>query len=78
MTEDPYTERLFQMKLAEIYQKHSWLSYELSESEFISLFKIEYKNDIALSPGKPEGIELGRDIFLEVLVAFKHSFKYVS
>lgn len=71
---DSLAERLFEMKLAEIYEKHSWLSYELPLNDFTELFRVVYKNNKPLKPERPAGIELDRDIFLEVLVAFRQSF----
>ena len=67
-------ERLFQMRLNDIYQKHSWLSDEISIEDFTKLFPVEYKNNKALTPNRPAEIDLDRDIFLEVLVAFRQSF----
>jgi hypothetical protein len=74
MALDPLRNRLFEMRLIDIYRKHSWLSYELSEKDFIKLFPVHYKNNRPLTPDKPVGFDLNREIFLEVLVAFRQSF----
>ncbi|HEY0897694.1 MAG TPA: hypothetical protein VGD90_00110 [Sphingobacteriaceae bacterium] len=73
MSQDPFAGKLFEMKLIEIYEKHSWLKHELSEQEFIKLFPINYKHNKPVELIKP-AFDLDRDIFLEVLVAFKQSF----
>jgi hypothetical protein len=74
MTPDPYRKRLFEMRLIDIYNKHSWLSYEVSVSEFIKLFPVTYKREKAVLPDRPAGIDLNKEVFLEVLVAFRQSF----
>ncbi|WP_423149377.1 hypothetical protein [Rubrolithibacter danxiaensis] len=75
MSEDPYERRLFEMRLSEIYSKHSWLSYELTLEQFIRLFPISYKNNKPVPIDKPANFDLDKNVFLEVLVAFKQSFK---
>jgi hypothetical protein len=62
------------MRLTDIYNKYSGLSYELSLSEFIKLFPVIYKRDKPVLPDKPVGYDLDKQIFLEVLVAFRQSF----
>lgn len=74
MTADPYKKQLFEMRLMDIYHKYSWLSYELSIQEFIKLFPVEFKRGKPLVPDRPVGVDLDRDVFLEVLVAFRQSF----
>jgi len=73
MSQDPFAGKLFEMKLIEIYEKHSWLKYELSQEQFIKLFPVTYKHNKPVELIKPN-FDLDRDIFLEVLVAFKQSF----
>lgn len=72
--QDPLRERLFEMRLIEIYNRHSWLSSELPIKDFIALFPVIYKNEKALLPDKPSNYDLDKNIFLEVLVAFRQSF----
>ena len=74
MEQDPYRQRLFEMRLADIYNKHSWLRYELSLSDFIKLFPLVYKHGKPVLPDRPLIYELDKRIFLEVLVAFRQSF----
>lgn len=74
MANDPLTERLFQMKLKDVYEKYTWLSDEVSLIDFIDLFPVEYKNNKPLKPVMPGQIELTRDVFLDVLIAFRQSF----
>lgn len=74
MNKDTIADKLFEMKLAEIYEKHSWLKNELPLKEFINLFPVSYKNNKPLKPDKPAAFDLDRDVFLEVLVAFRQSF----
>ena len=74
MTQDPLNERLYEMRLADIYRKYSWLSDELSLSEFIRLFPVTYKKNKPQLPEKPVGFDVDKNIFLEVLVAFRQSF----
>jgi hypothetical protein len=74
MKTDPFAEKLFEMRLKEIYEAHSWLREQLSAEEFVSLFPLEYKNNTPRELNMPE-FDLDRDIFLKVLVAFKQSFR---
>ncbi len=74
MTSDSYRALLFEMRLTDIYNKHSWLSDELTLHQFIKLFPIVYKRDKPLLPDKPVGFDLDRNLFLEVLLAFRQSF----
>jgi hypothetical protein len=74
MSSDPLAEKLFEMKLEDIYRKHSWLSDELSLKDFVALFPIIYKKNKPVQLNSPADFDLSRDIFLEVLVAFKQSF----
>lgn len=74
MITDPLQIRLFEMRLMDIYQKHSWLSDELSEKDFINLFPVTYKKNKPVMPDKPVGFDLDRQVFLEVLIAFRQSF----
>lgn len=73
MSNDPLAEKLFEMKLAEIYEKYSWLSEEISLRDFIDLFPVTYKHGRPAELIKPK-FDLDKAIFLEVLVAFKQSF----
>ncbi|GAA4311555.1 hypothetical protein GCM10023149_06590 [Mucilaginibacter gynuensis] len=72
---DPLSASLYEMKLEEIYHKHDWLSYEISLKGFIDLFPVYYKEDTPLKPEMPEDFGLGKNIFLEVLVAFNQTFR---
>lgn len=71
---DPFSEKLFEMRLYDIYKKHSWLSYEISQEGFVKLFPVNYKKGRAILPDKPVGFDLDKSVFLEVLVAFRQSF----
>lgn len=62
------------MKLTEIYNRTSWLADELSLRDFINLFPVEYKKGQPMRPEKPVGLDLDRETYLAVLVAFKQSF----
>ena len=73
MAPDPFAEKLFEMRLKEIYARHTWLQEELTSDEFVKLFPLEYKNRKPKELIRPE-FDLDRNIFLEVLVAFKQSF----
>ncbi|MFD2163399.1 hypothetical protein ACFSJU_13410 [Paradesertivirga mongoliensis] len=72
---DPYRTKLFEMRLSDIYNKYSWLSYEFSLKDFISMFPVVYKRGVPVPPDRPAGGDLDRDVFLEVLVAFRQSFR---
>ena len=74
MNPDPLRGRLFEMRLIDIYNKHSWLAEELSEKDFIKLFPIHFKLNKPVLPDKPSSFDLDKQIFLEVLVAFRQSF----
>jgi hypothetical protein len=71
---DPLRGRLFEMRLVDIYRKHTWLRNEITEKDFIKLFPISFRRNRAIVPDKPMGFDLDRQIFLEVLVAFRQSF----
>ncbi|HEY1007963.1 MAG TPA: hypothetical protein VGD92_12310 [Sphingobacteriaceae bacterium] len=74
MSEDPFAEKLFEMKLAEIYRSHPWLADEFTEQEFVALFPVSYnKQRRPVELVKPNR-DFYREIYLEVLVAFKQSF----
>jgi len=73
MSSDPLAEKLFEMKLQVIYEKYDWLAEQLSFQEFKHLFPINYRNGKAVNLDKP-AFDLEREIFLEILVAFKQSF----
>ncbi|MBC8054081.1 MAG: hypothetical protein H7Y13_13530 [Sphingobacteriaceae bacterium] len=74
MIDDPYRKRLFEMRLIDIHTKYSWLSDELSDKDFIKLFPVFYKRGKPVLPDRPAGYDLDRQVFLEVLVAFRQSF----
>lgn len=74
MAKDLVKEKQFEMSLMEIYKKHSWLQYELSEGAFIALFPVHYKKGALQRLDKPIGFDVDRDIYLEVLVAFRNTF----
>ncbi|RVU00537.1 hypothetical protein EOD41_11075 [Mucilaginibacter limnophilus] len=71
---DPLSASLFEMRLQDIYRKHPWIKYEISMQDFVNLFPVRYKNGKPLKPEQPASVALDRDLFLEVLVAFKQSF----
>ena len=75
MSSDPYAKRLFEMRLEDIYNKYSWLKSEISLKEFIKMFPVVYKSNKPAELIRPQGFDLSRDIFLEVLVAYKQSFR---
>lgn len=75
MSSDPLSSRLFEMRLIDIYAKYSWLSDEISQTDFVNLFPVTYKKHRALLPDKPAGYDLDKNIFLEVLLAFRQSFR---
>jgi hypothetical protein len=64
----------FESKLAEIYHNSTWLRYELSLHDFISLFPIKYEKGKLLKPERPVELDIDRDTFLAILVAFRQSF----
>ncbi|HEY0667127.1 MAG TPA: hypothetical protein VGD22_03060 [Sphingobacteriaceae bacterium] len=70
---DPFAEKLFEMRLKDIYDDHSWIKDELTAEEFVALFPVEFKNRKPRELNMPE-FDLDRDTFLKVLVAFKQSF----
>lgn len=74
MAKDLVKEKQFEMSLMEIYKKYSWLADEISQSSFIALFPVPYKNGKLMRLDKPVGFDLDRDIYLEVLVAFRNTF----
>lgn len=71
---DPLAIRLFEMKLTDIYNRTEWLRYEISLNGFIALFPIEYKKGKPQRPDRPAEVDLDRDTFLAVMVAFKQAF----
>ncbi len=73
-TMDAYKVSQFESKLAEIYNKSTWLRYELSLRDFINLFPVKYVNGRPAKLERPEGLDLDRDTYLAVLVAFRQSF----
>jgi hypothetical protein len=75
MAVDSINKHLFEMRLIDIYEKHSWLAHEMSQSDFIKLFPVRYKINKPQLPDKPVGFDLDRDVFLEVLLAFRQSFR---
>ncbi|RCH53907.1 hypothetical protein DJ568_15320 [Mucilaginibacter hurinus] len=75
MSKDPLSASLFEMRLEEIYRRHGWLRYEISLRDFVNLFfPLRYKQGVALRPEQPASFGLDREIYLQVLVAFKQSF----
>ena len=70
---DSMAEKLFEMKLNAIYDKYDWLKQQLSFKEFKELFPVNYKKGRPVGLDKP-AFDLGREIFLEVLIAFKQSY----
>lgn len=71
---DSHRERMFELKLQEIYQRTEWLQYELPMNEFVALFPVEYKNDRPLRPEMPAEPELDRTTRLAIMVAFREAF----
>ena len=74
MAIDFIKERQFEMKLMEIYQRNEWLSDEISLVDFINLFPVVYKHGKIMRLDKPVGYDIDRNIYLEVLVAFRNTF----
>lgn len=74
MEQDPYKERLYAMRLTDIYNRYSGLSYDLPLQDFIQLFPVVHKRGRPVLPDKPIGYDLDKQIFLEVLLAFRQSF----
>jgi hypothetical protein len=66
--------RLFELKLAEIYDRTEWLHYEISRADFIALFPIEFKNELPIRPDMPENFDLDRNVRLAIMVAFREAF----
>jgi len=66
--------RLFELKLAEIYNKTEWIQYEIDLSGFIALFPIEFKNEVPQRPDMPEDFDLDRTTRLAIMVAFREAF----
>jgi len=71
---DAYRVSQFESKLAEIYNNSTWLRYELTLHDFINLFPIKYVDDRPAKLDRPEGLDLDRDTYLAVLVAFRQAF----
>ena len=71
---DHFKQGQFEAKLAEIYQKSSWLRYEIALTDFINLFPVHYRNGRPLKPERPAEFELDRETFLAIMVAFRFSF----
>ena len=62
------------MKLVQIYRSHTWLADEFTEEEFVALFPVIYnRQNKPMELVKPNR-DFYREIYLEVLVAFKQSF----
>ncbi|WP_345949938.1 MULTISPECIES: hypothetical protein [unclassified Mucilaginibacter] len=66
--------RLFELKLAEIYNRTEWLQYELPLQQFVALFPIEYKAGRPQRPDMPEEVDLDRNTRLAIMVAFREAF----
>lgn len=62
------------MKLADIYKRTEWLHYEISLEGFINLFPVEIRKGKPVRPDRPGEIDLDRDTFLAVMVAFKQAY----
>lgn len=75
LTIDPFQERLFEMRMTDIYERNYWLADEITLKDFIAHFPVIYKKGVPLSPDKPVGFDLDRTIYLEVLLAFRQSFR---
>lgn len=64
----------FESKLSEIYHKSTWLKYELSLHDFIHLFPIQVIKGKVAKIERPAGLDIDRDTYLSILVAFRQSF----
>ncbi|NCD69312.1 hypothetical protein [Mucilaginibacter agri] len=71
---DQYAQRMYEMKLTDIYNNSSWIPDEISLPDFIALFPVEFKNDVAIRPDKPKDFDLDRDTYLAIMVAFRQAF----
>lgn len=74
MADNLIREKQFEMRLMEIYDEHDYLSTQISRADFIKLFPVTYKNGKIVRLDRPVGFDLDRDIYLEVLVAFRGVF----
>jgi len=72
---DPFQEKLFEMRISDIYDRNSWLADEITKAAFIELFPVIYKKGMPLPPDKPVDFDLDRDLYLEILLAFRQSFR---
>lgn len=66
--------RIFELKLAEIYNKTEWIRYEIDLTGFIALFPVAYKNEMPQRPDMPENFDLDRTTRLAIMVAFREAF----
>lgn len=71
---DSHQTRLFELKLADIYNKTEWIQYEIDLAGFIALFPIEYKGNLPQRPEMPEDFDLDRTTRLAIMVAFREAF----
>jgi hypothetical protein len=71
---DQYAQRMYEMKLEDIYRGSNWISDEISLPDFIALFPVEFREGKAIRPDKPKEFDLDRDTHLAVMVAFRQSF----
>ncbi len=71
---DQYAQRMYEMKLEDIYRASSWIPDEISLQDFIALFPVELKNGKAIRPDKPKDFDLDRDTYLAIMVAFRQAF----
>jgi hypothetical protein len=69
-----YAMRHYEMKLADIYNRSTWLQDEISLQDFVALFPVEIRKGKPIRPEKPEGFDLDRDTHLAVMVAFRQAF----
>jgi hypothetical protein len=66
--------RSFVLKLAEIYQRKEWLHYEIDLPGFMALFPIQYRKGIPQRPDAPKELDMDRDTWLAIMVAFREAF----
>jgi hypothetical protein len=71
---DQYAQRMYEMKLEDIYRGSSWIPDEISLPDFIALFPVEFKNGKAIRPDKPKDFDFDRETYLAIMVAFRQAF----
>lgn len=74
MNDEPMKLVLYEMRLTQIYEKHDWLSAEIALRDFIALFPLTYHRGRPVMPDRPSDFDIDRNIFLEILLAYRQSF----